>query len=325
MRLLVVSDRLPPHHRGGAGSVLVELVDHLGRAGHEVEVVRGGRSTRERASLELAVRAAGRRVRPDAALSLGPSLAGLDCPTLSLGVSEDDAPAAPGALGSIRTRLRRTRRQASPVLVPTPPSASLLARGRPSRVAPPGVDTARFAPSAAPDGPLRVVFLGRLVPTRGAHLALEAWAGLPGWARDKATLSVVGAPDDRVYLDRLKRLAAPLDVPIHQDVADVLPHLQGAALAMLPRTGEDGWGRAILEAMACGVPVLTSTGGVLEVLTGGAAEHVPAANVKALGESLRALLRSDGRRLELAEAGRAHVVARHSWDVVLPAWERALR
>lgn len=325
MRLLAVSDRLPPDRHGGAGSVFLELVDQLRRGGHEVEVVTGGRGTRQRAALELSIRAAARRIRPDGALSLGPSLAGLDCPTFALGLSEDDAPPAPGALGSIRTRLRRSRRQEAPVLVPTAPAATLLARGRTSRVVPPGVDTHRFCPAPAGPGPLSVVFVGRLVPTRGAHLALEAWAGLPGWAREKATLRVVGAPDDPVYLDRLRRAADSLDVPIHTDVPDVLPHLQGAALALLPRTGEDGWGRAILEAMACGVPVLTSTGGSLELLTGGAAEHVPAANVKALGESLRALLRSDERRASLADAGRAHVLARHSWDAVLPAWEAALR
>ena len=111
---------------------------------------------------------------------------------------------------------------------------------------------------------------------------------------------------------------------MHTDVPDVAPFLAGAALAILPPTAEDGWGRAILEAMACGVPVVSSKGGVIEALTGGCAELVPAGNLKAVGDAVRRLLRSEERRAELGAAARAHALKNHDWEVALPRWVAAL-
>ncbi len=324
MRLLVVSDRLPPDVRSGGGFLLEDLVNRL-TSDHEVEVLRrrpGG--ARDRASLEVAVRASVRRFDPDVVVTHGPSLGGITRPVLELGAPEPDE-APKGVFASLRGRVRATRKRQAIVLVPSPASATLLAAGRQFRVVPPGVDAQRYSPSDVSSvQPMRVVFVGRLVPSRGAHIALEVFDGLPRWARESAHLDIVGSVVDRRYLDTLKRKASDLPVTLHTDVPDVLPFLRRASVAVLPPTAEDGWGRGILEAMACGVPVITSKGGVIETLTGSAAELVPAGNLKLLGEALRSLLRSAERRAELGAAGREHVLRRHAWEVALPQWVHAL-
>jgi glycosyltransferase involved in cell wall biosynthesis len=323
MRVLIVSDRLPPARRGGAGSVLADLAERLA-ARHDVQIVQGrGDGARARAQLELAVRTAQRRHRPDVALTLGPSIGGLGCPVLVL-ADPEPARSDRGALGTLRAKVRETRRRTATRVVPTRASAGLPGNEGPTVVCPPGLDVERFAPAAESGDPLRVVFLGRLVASRGAHIALEAVNGLPGWARDRVRFDLVGAASDARYLETLRRNAEGLPCTVHVDVPDPAPLLVGAAVAVLPSTAEDGWGRAILEAMACGLPVVTSKGGVLRDLTGGHAELVPAGNLKAVGDALRGLLKSAERRAELGAAARRHAVAMHGWEVALPRWEQAL-
>ncbi len=173
-------------------------------------------------------------------------------------------------------------------------------------------------------GRVGVLFVGRLVPTGVAHAALEAVLGLPGWAQKAMQLDIVGAAEDPEYLAGLRRRAGDAPVRFLPDEADVVPHLQRADLAVLPSTAEDGWGRAILEAMACGVPVVHSKGSVLDTIAGGAGIGIAAGNLKPLGESLRSLLRKPDELPRRGAAGREHVLAHHAWDVVLPAWEAAL-
>lgn len=325
VRLLVVSDRLPPIARSGAGSVLHELIERLS-ARHTVDrlTLPGSNGALARSQSEVAIRRALGKA-PDAVLTLGPSV------TASVPVFRilDGAHAArgagPGLLGGLRRRVRQSRGHAEVAIVPTEPSRVLLRAGPDALVLPPGVDTDRFVPrTSRSEGPTRLLFLGRLVPTRGAHAALEAVLGLPRWALGALTLDIAGAAESDEYLAGLRRRAGEGPVRFRPDEADVLPLIQQADLAVLPSTAEDGWGRAILEAMACGVPVVHSRGGVLDAIAGGAGIGVPAGNLKPLGERLRELLRKPHELPALGAAGRAHALAHHSWDVVLPTWEAAL-
>jgi glycosyltransferase involved in cell wall biosynthesis len=324
VRLLVVSDRLPPSSRSGAGSVLVELIERLQRT-HTVDrlaLTTDGALGRSQA--EVAIRRALSK-SPDAVLTLGPSVTAAVPVFRMLDGVHAERSVGPGLLGGLRRRVRESRRRAEVGIVPTGPSRALLSPRGEARVLPPGVDTHRFQPTPEREpGPVRLLFLGRLVPTRGAHAALEAVLGLPGWAQKAMQLDIVGAAEDQEFLAGLRRRANDAPVRFLPDEVDVLPHLQRADLAVLPSTAEDGWGRAILEAMACGVPVVHSKGGVLDAIAGGAGIGIAAGNLKPLGERLRSLLRKPDALPGLGAAGREHVLANHAWDVVLPAWEAAL-
>ena len=325
VRLLVVSDRLPPAARSGAGSVLLELLEQLG-ARHQVErlTLAAGGGALARSQSEIAIRRALGKA-PDAVLTLGPSVtASVPVYALRDGALQDRS-VGQGVLGGLRRRVRASRSRAGVGIVPTEPSRALLCIDGEARVLPPGIDADHWTPRASrPEGPIRLLFLGRLVPTRGAHAALEAVLGLPSWALKAIALDIVGAAEDPEYLAGIRRRAAGAPVRFFPDAVDVLPHLRSADLAVLPSTAEDGWGRAILEAMACGVPVVHSKGGVLDVVTGGAGVGVAAGNLKPLGETLRALLRKPEALPAQGAKGREHILAHHAWPVVLPRWEALL-
>lgn len=141
---------------------------------------------------------------------------------------------------------------------------------------------------------------------------------------------LVGTPEPRKNLVRAvaaARLAAPrtplvLIGPVEPirtllgaDVSNVrmvgtlsdrdLPHvLHGAACALYPSLYE-GFGLPALEAMAAGVPLVTSDRSALPEVVGDAAVLVDPESVEAIADGLRALLADEARRARLVEAGLA--------------------
>lgn len=119
-----------------------------------------------------------------------------------------------------------------------------------------GIDPARFSRRARPGRgtPLRVAFVGRLVPYKGCDMLIDA--ARPLIEAGKVALDIVG---DGPEMTRLRAQAAPLGDAItfhgwqpHERVQDVLA---GADLFGFPSIREFGGG-AVLEAMALGLPPL---------------------------------------------------------------------
>ncbi len=65
--------------------------------------------------------------------------------------------------------------------------------------------------------------------------------------------------------------------------------------------------------MACGTPVVSTTGGSLGEVLGDAARTAPADDPRAFGEAIAAVLRDDAARASLRARGLAHA-ARFTWD-----------
>ena len=87
-----------------------------------------------------------------------------------------------------------------------------------------------------------------------------------------------------------------------------------ATVAVVPSIYE-GFGLPAGEAMACGVPVVTTDGGALPEVVGDAGVIVPAKNADALAGAIDTLLSDPVQRAELAARGRARILEKFSWTV----------
>jgi glycosyltransferase involved in cell wall biosynthesis len=142
-------------------------------------------------------------------------------------------------------------------------------------VVPHGVDTADFPIDRGPDvvrptWSWRLMFVGRLDPTKGIDTLVRALARAPA----HATLDV-SAPDETVHVDRVRRLAAEVGVADRVRItsvprADLAAKYRAADVCVFPSEWEEPFGIVPLEAMACSTPVVASgTGGSGEYLRDG--------------------------------------------------------
>jgi glycosyltransferase involved in cell wall biosynthesis len=117
---------------------------------------------------------------------------------------------------------------------------------------------------------------------------------------------------------RVEALIAALDLGAHVTRPGVvpeedLPGLFAGADAFLYPTLYEGFGLPVAEAMACGVPVLTSSTSALQEIAGGYAYLVDPMDVDAIARGIVDLATDPERRREYAELGRRRA-ADFSWE-----------
>ncbi len=176
-----------------------------------------------------------------------------------------------------------------------------------------GVDAKRFrpAPRSAADTVFRVVFVGQIGLRKGVHYLLEAWSRLK--LKD-AELVLAGwlHPD---IVNTLKRYKALPDVTIGAFTLDTAAVYQTASVCVFPSI-EDGFGLVVLEAMACGVPVIvTENTGAKDAVTHDEDGFiVPIRDVEALKEKISYFYtkREECRRMGDIAVSKARA---HTWDI----------
>jgi glycosyltransferase involved in cell wall biosynthesis len=175
-----------------------------------------------------------------------------------------------------------------------------------------GIDCETFEPVVDEASPHRMLFVGRLKQSKGVTRLLDAFGRLE---TEAVTLDIVGEGPLRADLeDRAQTLGVRDDVTFHGRLPnDELPELYArSAVFALPSTRE-GLPRTVLEAMACGTPVVTSDIPQLQALVDGVGETVPAADVGALAAAVDDLLADPSRRERLGQKARQRVVEEYSW------------
>jgi glycosyltransferase involved in cell wall biosynthesis len=186
--------------------------------------------------------------------------------------------------------------------------------GGPASVIPQfGVDPDLFSPGLPTDGdPPLIGFIGRLVEEKGIFVLLAALAGLGGAWR----LHVVGSgPLEGKAKQRAAQLGLSERISWERGIASTLvpERLRTFSVLVQPSLTRAHWkeqfGRAVMEAMACGVAVVGSASAEIPNVLGDAGLIVPEDDPEALRDALARLLADRQLRAELGRRGRARVLA----------------
>jgi glycosyltransferase involved in cell wall biosynthesis len=190
-----------------------------------------------------------------------------------------------------------------------------------------GIDTDLFRLAGVPEGgdhePFRIVAVGRIAPIKGLDLLVDAAASLrSGLATDlEVTLAGPVAPADARYRQDLGRrvdAAGLTDVfrfpgPIAR--TELPARLQASSVAV-NLTARGGFDKSALEAMSCGLPLVTTNASFRPLLEeAGAPELLAPAGADGLAATLARVAALDpDERVALGARLRAVVVDRHSLD-----------
>jgi len=199
---------------------------------------------------------------------------------------------------------------------------------------PTGIDTDRFAPGdretarhrlGLPVDRILVGIVATLRSWKGHKYLVEAFLQL---AAPNTSLLIVG---DGPIRGRIEEQIAALDltdrVILPGNQIDVVPWLQALDIFALPSYANEGVPQALLQAMACELPVVTTPVGSIEE----AVTHemtgllVPPQNAQALVDALKVLIDDESLRRRLGVAGRRQVLARFGLDHMLDCMEDVFR
>lgn len=352
MRILHVYKDFPPV-LGGIENHLRDLAVGQAAAGHEVTVLVTARGPRSKVSLEGGVRVvrAGRlatvastpislglvrelrRLRPDVTHLHIPYpwgeaawlMAGRH-PMVATYHSDVVRQRALGILWA--PALHRLLARADRVLATSPRYAAtsrFLALAPRVQIVPLGIDPTRFEAAGGPGRRRRtpkssqIVFVGRLRYYKGLDVLLEALRTLPF-----AQLAVAGVgPMEAQWRRRAQELEVAPRVTWLGDVAEAdLPavYAAGDVFALPAVARSEAFGMVLLEAMASGLPVVTTelgTGTSFVVVDGETGRVVPAGDPLALGRALKDILTDASLGRRWGQAGQRRVRALFTLDRVL--------
>ncbi|MEX0943687.1 MAG: glycosyltransferase family 4 protein [Pseudomonadales bacterium] len=105
---------------------------------------------------------------------------------------------------------------------------------------------------------------------------------------------------------------------------DVVRLYAESTLVVVPSLYE-GFGFPAGEAMSCGVPVISTTGGALPEVVGDAGLLVPVRDAQALADGIKSMLENPTERARLSQAGRKRIVEKFSWQVAAKDMVRLYR
>ncbi len=183
-------------------------------------------------------------------------------------------------------------------------------------IVPNAVDVSLFAPQERFSH--RVAFVGRDDPRKGLDELLDAWTRVRTMVPD-AELVVVGAA----------RGVRVEGVTFEGSVSDRRKRevLASSSIYCAPNTGNESFGITLIEGMAAGCAVVATDLPAFLAVAGGAADHVPVGDSRALADTLVSLLKDPAHARSRGASGRARAAA-FDWSRVLPRWvavyERAI-
>jgi glycosyltransferase involved in cell wall biosynthesis len=199
---------------------------------------------------------------------------------------------------------------------------------KPSRVLSPGVDTDIFRPDPIARANMRsrfgwtsdepvVGFAGRFVAEKGIDTLIHAF----NESKQRWNVLFVGGGSLVARIESL-RLQHPARVRLARDVghSDMPAYLRAMDLLCAPSRTTPRWkeqfGRMLIEAMACGVPVAASDSGEIPYVVRDAGVLIPENDLAQWTEAIDRLIVDSAVRAHLATRGLARAHSEFSWPVV---------
>jgi spore coat protein SA len=194
-----------------------------------------------------------------------------------------------------------------------------------------GADGARFSPAERARDVPTVVFTGRIVGYKGVHVLMQAMRILDQRGA-AARCRIVGRANfsnnrSTRYTRYLRRiLPANTELVGYKSGTEFAAELKGADIYCCPSIWKDPFPLASLEAMASGLPMVTSNnGGLPEMTANGGGVMVPPDDPGALAGALEELVRDPARRKALGEESRAAFCRHFTWGNVRSQYEQVMR
>ncbi|MGD1991909.1 MAG: glycosyltransferase family 4 protein [Anaerolineae bacterium] len=205
----------------------------------------------------------------------------------------------------------------------------------PIQVIPNAIDLTRFTPRVAwdrescEDERVKLLFVGRLIRFKNVGTLLEAVAWVKGETTMPFVLEIVG---DGVERPELEEQAAELglapDVRFRGwvDRSNIVPYYQNADLFVTASIWE-GMPNTVLEAMACGLPIIASdVQGSDELVEPGKNGYlVPVRDAKAMAQAILLLVENEHERRRMGQQSRRIVQRTFAWDRIAEGYEAVYR
>jgi polysaccharide biosynthesis protein PslH len=191
-----------------------------------------------------------------------------------------------------------------------------------------GIDKVFFEQVQSHRDPAQILFLGALDwrPNLDAvSLLLDKIYPRVHSQEPRAKLLIVGRNPSPALVERIRQTAG---VELHANVADVRPYLGSSGVMAVPLRIGGGSRLKILEALACGLPVVSTKIGAEGLLLKPNEDYVEAEE-DAMADALVRAIRHPEAMSALAEHGRRLVLAMYDWEVLAKkletSWEKSLR
>jgi glycosyltransferase involved in cell wall biosynthesis len=188
-----------------------------------------------------------------------------------------------------------------------------------------GVDTAYFRPQGVRREPGRLLFLGSLDWRPNLDAVGQLLDRVFPAVRSRepsARLCLVGRNPPAALR---RRAASTPGVELHADVPDVRPHLAACQMLVVPLRIAGGSRLKILEALACGTPVVSTRVGAEGLCLEPGRHLTVVEGVDDLPAALVAAVRAPDAAREQADRGRQEVLRRYDWDTLAARLEEVWR
>lgn len=178
-----------------------------------------------------------------------------------------------------------------------------------------GINTNLFRPRLLESESKNILWIGRYTPGKGVEYLIHAFAQFHKTHPDFSLLMIGRGPNKDAMIELVQKLGLEGPVKMWDFVPNhEMPDIYRSARAFVLPSLEEGVPRSILEAMACGVPVICTELPQLVNIVSGAGCVVPLRDSQSIAEQLDRIVRHPEWATALGREGVRRARSDHSWD-----------